>query len=498
MDLDDTKPSDELTNLVSDIRSLRQRDGYRMRKLRSRRAILGLPVVRDQATAIEDRIVLAEKVLFQAIDELSEDDRAFAQAMLALREGSAPTLTARLQALPGSYQTNLDRMDVVTLELAHQLYKVGHRIDEKRAVGVIGPRDRFYYVRDVRRASELFADSVVGAPAELSGLITRRTKGKAALFLDIEDGTGTIQLMALRRRGESFWEHVLTFHSRAKVRASGTIVRSDTGELSLEVSDLSAHSFPAPKARAGAHADEVLTLTGVYLARLQRHFRGQLEKEGFTEVSTRLISRRWPSGGVHPLKIVYDGFGKPFFLSTSPVPQLVRALIDSPFSRVFSMSRCFTQTYRDPYVSVESVIASGAATDIEITDVLRMCHAIAVDLYASDRTAPLTHVAKTVHAVQLDWPADPRRPAVTEPEIQLFSLPAGDHERSTRVAKLCWPFDSPDPFLHNEYVVAEGYSELIRGGASLTCFTINVERLLAILLTDCDIRRIPALSTDDV
>lgn len=348
----------------------------------------------------------------------------------------------------------------------------------------------------------MFGDAILGRPACFTGLITRRNKRKTTLFLDLVDGTGKIQALLPRGESETLWEAAIGFSERSRVAITGRVVRSATGQTSVEISSITEHPVSAGARGArrggslGADVAEERPPTALYLARLENHFRHAIQEHGFTEVSMRLISASSPVGGVEPLRVIYDGYGSAFFLAPSPVPQLVREIIDTPYDRLFSVSRCITQTYRDPHVSVESVILAGVASDLDITTVLALCHELAADLYQSDRTAPIRDLAGALSQSSLPWPPPVEYSVVDKPELQLFDRTVdGDDSRSTRLGRLCWPFETSDEYLHAEYVLAEGYTELSEGEPTLTGFVVNVERLLHMLLDGTDIRQIPTLGS---
>jgi len=473
---------------------------------------------------VQRRAVSGSKnAIDDAIDALVEE--AIVEAVGTGKQGMAIRLHLEYDSIPGELVAAIAEsrgIDASELAIRHKErneaaalvfpYSIDHYVDSVlpevtakmidylaalERGGAEAPSDRhFYHVRDILRAVDLAGDEIIGTQVTLSGLVTRRVKQKRILFFDLADGSGTIQLMAVSAE-ESLWRRAQTFQVRSRIAIRGQLIRSSTGQLSVELTDIADHRSDSHEACEG----ELPAPTEVYLARLEGHFRGEISAQGFTEISTRQISSSWPSDGVDVLRILYDGYGcEPFYLTPSPIPQLIRRLIDLPYERVFSVSRCFTPTYRDPHVSSEAVILAGAASDLSIVQVLELCNELALALYESDETAPVGQRREQLTVrPEVPWSENHQvHTAVTSPEIQVF----GYAEESSgapgvQIARLCWPYEGPDEYFqadYAEYILGEGYSEMAEEESSLTCFVLNIERLLALLLEGCNIRRIPALA----
>lgn len=78
-------------------------------------------------------------------------------------------------------------------------------------------------------------ESADRAQVTVLGRITAVRSAGAMIFLDLEDGSGRIQLMAGRRYTREWSDLRSLSVGTATVEASGTVSRSHTGQLSVKV-----------------------------------------------------------------------------------------------------------------------------------------------------------------------------------------------------------------------------------------------------------------------
>lgn len=335
------------------------------------------------------------------------------------------------------------------------------------------------------------------ATALLKCIVIKRNKQGRRLFIDVQDDTGATQLVVEQ-------EHVAPGHWEFAVarRAGESIVVSVTRSAkfpsaSALVTSIEAVTSPAPLLQRGMRSNGLASpVTQAYVARLQRHLRQSLEEESYIEVVTRLITSSKPAPGLYPLKVLYDGYGAPFYISPSPVPQLVQTLANTPYDKVFAVAKCFTQGYRDPIVSVESTIVTFAARRSTLEQGLRSADSLIRVLLkqagalpgGSDAVPPELPTRRS----RLD---DSSSSAVTAPEIQIFAPPEPGLAISES-GRLCWPTlrEGHDSF--REYVVAEGFCVGTATSPAYSVITINVDKLISMLFEHVDLRRIPSLSID--
>lgn len=339
---------------------------------------------------------------------------------------------------------------------------------------------------------------IAGRPVELHCIIVKRNKTRTSLFLDVQDETGVLQAVA---QSDQFDEHKWSAATSLRL-GDAVIVRGETTtsfrSASVACSSIELVENIVPTAQRGRRTMGVGSpVSQAYVARLQRYIRLALEDAGYIEVATRLItSTPPPMPGLYPLKVVYDGFGAPFYITPSPVPQVIQALASTSYKRVFTVSRCFTQGYRDPVVSVESIIATAAA---------RQTHIEALLLWLDQTVRTLLLKPETKSARTIDWPETrtisyesfegTASAAVDQPEIQLFTGLSAAPQIST-LGRLCWP---RHPEMHSEFsehVLAEGYTVGDRRSPAFSVATVNIDRLLTLLFEQAELRRIPALAVN--
>lgn len=350
-----------------------------------------------------------------------------------------------------------------------------------------------HHARDVLVATKDHAR--FGVDVRLRCILIGRTRSKAALFLDIQDDTGQIQaVLAQSVDNLDEWKAAVEY----RVGNSLDIIGKTSGKYSaaiVEITRLSAISVGEPVAERGRRSVGLGSpITQAYVARLQRIIRNAFEEDGYVEISTRMISSSAPpSPGLYPLRVLYDGFGAPFYIAPSPAPQLIQTLSSTSYDRVFTISRCFTQGYRDPVVSVESVIIVAATRGQSIRDRLLAADTLIRDLLLRPETRTSQAVSwPTTRLLSFEAVDATSSAAVSSPEIQLFRGIAGGGG-PTELGRLCWPRHPELRTQFSEYVIAEGYSVGRADAVAFSVLTINVDRLLTLILEQADLRRIPSL-----
>lgn len=339
------------------------------------------------------------------------------------------------------------------------------------------------HARDVAAVADTSTKEI---GAHVIGLITQRYKKSDRLDWTLTDETGSVPIVVQNAVLDTPFEIARGKLRGDRVDVRGFLGKNPRGSTSIIATRIADPSPNANKALPGGSE----AAAGIYIARLTAHFRTRLIADGYLEIATKLLSSSWPVTGLYPLKALYDGFGQPFYIAPSPLPQLVKSLIETRYEKIFTVSRCFTQTYRDPTASVESAIISTATTQGSIESALSMCHSMVERLYLAAETAPRQERPATLVVRRGEWPPGETQ-AVSSPEVQLYEVAGPDGTRL--VGRLLWPQLRAAGEDFQEYVLAEGFSQA-KTGESLTCFTINIERLLALLFAEVDIRRIPTMA----
>lgn len=350
-----------------------------------------------------------------------------------------------------------------------------------------------YHARDVSAALE--NDPSAAVEVDLKCVIISRSKQKRFLFLSVQDDSGVIQVVVDKDYiADAIWKtanglrigegalvtgHVTTEFKRPGVKASAVLPVSQ---------DDVAQDIGRRPVDAGS------TITQAYVARLERILREFLEQAGFIEIAPRMISSVPPATPcVSTLRVLYDGYGAAFHITPSPAPQLVQALASTSYSRVFAVSRCFTLGYRDPVVGVESVIVTSAQRKASIRDALGDADRMLRKLFLRQETRSSKNLAwPPTTTVELGSLGGEASAAVNAPQIQIFTNVESDGH-ATEIGRLCWPLAAEHKSDFSEYILAEGYTAGEAATPAFALVTINISRLLALIVEQVELRRIPAL-----
>lgn len=282
----------------------------------------------------------------------------------------------------------------------------------------------------------------IGSEASISGWVDiRRDHGKL-IFIDFRDMTGKVQSVALPFNKEAH-EAAAKIRPEWVVRATGMVNKrpekmisknKETGEIEpngdieLELKKLeilNEAETPAIDVRSdGTEIGEEARLKYRYLDlrrprmqktirarhRIIKHVRDFLDKEGFTEIETPILTKSTPEGArdyVVPSRLEQ---GKFYALPQSP-QQYKQLLMTSGFEKYFQIARCFrdedTRSDRQPeftqmdlemsFVEREDVMAVNEAMLIEIVTKLfpekkiqavpfpRITYKEAMEKYGNDR-----------------------------------------------------------------------------------------------------------------
>lgn len=132
----------------------------------------------------------------------------------------------------------------------------------------------------------------------------------------------------------------------------------------------------------------------VMLSKICGRIRMLLEKSGFIEINTRVISRYLGDEILEPLLAEYPGFGTDAYLVSSPSSQLSEFLAVTLLPKVFTETISFTTSYRFPNGSTETPIIMAKAINLpedeERDIILRIAHSIVDSL--SDKQFKLNTV----------------------------------------------------------------------------------------------------------
>lgn len=354
-----------------------------------------------------------------------------------------------------------------------------------------------------------------GEPIRGKCIVLGRRRRGGLLFFSVQDESEIAQILLKKAEvGEITWRTAISLEVGNSIEFEGQTTlfylnaenrRDLDGELpnfdnsaTILVDQLSVATTSRPNVDRGRRIVGLTSpITQIYLAKMkQRIVAGLTKFDGLVEVDVRLISATPPRpGGVYPLQIHYPGYGAPFFVVPSPIPQLLQIIASTQIEGAFSVSRCFTQGYRDPIVSVESLIVSVVWRGRRVSELLMIADDLLREFIEDDQiftgAKKIYDRTKTRRFGDL---AEAGGAAVAAPEIQVFDPPDGARA-VFEVARLCWPRLAANDRDFGEYVIAEGHSSGSEDRPAFSTMTFNIDRLLTLAFEQIELRRIPSIET---
>ena len=288
------------------------------------------------------------------------------------------------------------------------------------------------------------------APGEESGvtvgvagrLMLSRPQGKLS-FAELRDASGSVQLFALAAVTDRF-EEFTKLNLGDWVGATGEVVRTKRGELSVKVKDW--QLLAAARRNFGDKWRGVSDIETRYrqrevdlwanersrhLLRLRsdvvRHMRQRLWDQGFVEVETPLLHPIAGGATARPFVTHHNTFDTDFYLRVAPELYLKRLVVGG-FDKVFEIGRSFRNEgisprhnpefttlelyqayadYHDTMVVFEELVA-GLALDVLGTTELTY-GGRTLDLATPWRRAPMTELIAEATGFTLDVRSPPRR-----------------------------------------------------------------------------------------
>ena len=301
--------------------------------------------------------------------------------------------------------------------------------------GGLGPEDVVYYLAGRIRAY--------------------RGHGKL-LFIDIEDHTGTIQLFCrVNNLGEDMWELAKQLDVGDIVEASGTVMRTKRGELSLMVRELrllTKSLRPLPEKFHGLSDREVryrqryvdliinpeVKATFVNRSRIVSSIRRYMEDLGYLEVETPILQETLGGANARPFTTHFNVLDQDCYLRIATELHLKRCLVGG-LERVFEVGRQFRNegmdlTHNPEFTSMEAYCAYGdLSTMKELSEGLFHACAAAVgkgdkieyqgqlvDLSSPWRSVPMHELVSEVvgEQVSIDTPVERLREILSAHELE--------------------------------------------------------------------------------
>ena len=236
------------------------------------------------------------------------------------------------------------------------------KVDAMRAAGVDPYPARTparVPVEDVRaRFGDLDAGSETGERLALAGRIAARRGHGKAMFLDLADRTGRLQLHAtLDGLGDDRYAALADTDLGDVVAAEGDVFVSRRGELSLRVAEwhmLAKCLRPLPEKWHGLtdvelrhrrrYVDLLVNEDSRRLAmartRMVTAMRAALDADGFVEVETPILQPIYGGASAQPFTTYYNEFERDFYLRIADELYLKRLIVGG-LERVYEISKDF-------------------------------------------------------------------------------------------------------------------------------------------------------------
>ena len=215
----------------------------------------------------------------------------------------------------------------------------------------------------IGEAVATFADHEAQAPdtdgpsVTVAGRITAlRNMGRIA-FIDLEDDSGQIQILASKRSLDASWSLLQTFDLGDFIEAAGPLIRSRRGEISVQadaVSMLGKTLRPPPEKYHGLHdvetryrqryldliandeAKEVLRTRSKIVSAMRRF----MDDRGFLEVETPVLQSEAGGAAARPFLTHLNALDEPRQLRIALELHLKRLIVGG-FDKVYEIGRIF-------------------------------------------------------------------------------------------------------------------------------------------------------------
>ena len=249
----------------------------------------------------------------------------------------------------------------------------------------------------------------VGQTVELSGWVASRRDHGGVIFIDLRDREGITQIVFRPENYPEVAEEAHSLHDEDVVRVKGKVAprlegtanpKLPTGEIEVVVSELTIlnQCAPLPFQLDANLSNEDLRLTYRYLdlrrpamvrqlkARhiLNRTTRNYLDREGFLEIETPILSKSTPEGArefLVPSRVMPGLF---YALAQSP-QQYKQLLMVAGAERYFQIAKCFRD--EDPRADriTELTQIDIEASFITQEDIFRLVEGLLKEIFAATR-----------------------------------------------------------------------------------------------------------------
>jgi aspartyl-tRNA synthetase len=253
----------------------------------------------------------------------------------------------------------------------------------------------------------------VGQTVELSGWVASRRDHGGVLFIDLRDREGITQIVFRPEDYPAVTEEAQALHDEDVIRIRGKVAprlegtanpKLPTGEIEVVVSELNIlnHCAPLPFQLDANLSNEDLRLTYRYLDLrrpamvrqlrtrhiLNRTTRTYLDREGFLEIETPILSKSTPEGArefLVPSRVMPGLF---YALAQSP-QQYKQLLMVAGAEKYFQIAKCFRD--EDPRADriTELTQIDIEASFITQEDIFSLVEGLLKEIFAATREVPI-------------------------------------------------------------------------------------------------------------
>jgi lysyl-tRNA synthetase class 2 len=235
-----------------------------------------------------------------------------------------------------------------------------NKVEELQQAGVLPFGERYDGVQEIEAIRASYKEDVEEEqPACVGGrLMSRRIMGNA-VFADIKDSSGRIQLFISKKEigAEEFKSFKKQIDIGDIIGVRGELFVTRTGELSIKVKDLKLLSKslrPLPEKFHGLtnieqryrqrYLDLITNDDSMKVFRQRftiiRQIRKFLEEKGFTEVETPMLQPMAGGASANPFKTYYEALSSEMYMRIAPELYLKRLLVGG-FEKVYELNRNF-------------------------------------------------------------------------------------------------------------------------------------------------------------
>ena len=225
-------------------------------------------------------------------------------------------------------------------------------------------------------------DTKIQVRGKIIKILKRPNKGKRGVaIIQLKDNTGIIKIRIEGIDEKSGMNDVFT--ENRIINVSGKLVKNDNNEKIILANRSGSHSHESiDKSYQNYDAELKEQQSRSIISKICRVLSQELEKKGYLEISTKVVSREWNEEAFNLMEVSYPGFGTPVYLVPSPFSQLSDFLLATFNDKAYSVTSSFASSFRFPHSPTEIKIVyavSMAKDNQELTELMLELHRIIID-----------------------------------------------------------------------------------------------------------------------